>query len=558
MKIRTLQNHLLSYDQKKGLFRTHIKSEPHVRELRTFITNFKDKDRDLDGKELVELIRICFRKKTWNGSLSSLMFQAVLDEFGGKDALTKLIQHDCLEEEFLFFLEKNKDKALDIVQIILFLKDNAPSLSITDILNKIDYRHTGKKLWCLELIAKNWVLNENILRTIWISPIPVFFTSVILVLQKQGHNETILSQFVHNIGIIPAFHVLSFLAEVDPSLLNESTVNIIASLSVDANIYLLSVIEILKESRGILTKSNVIQLIELAPVVTETDSLKDLLYILKETEGDVGTNFEMFLKACNEKYNFELSIALSELKEIDFLPTYKGVILNKLIQLSANHGSFINIIKILAKKGLSPAEQLEIVENLEEYIYQLKQLTTLEDGQMAAQIWFFLKIKYPSLCYEKNIELLFEKKLISPQFLDLLVQLNDAKLLNNINFNRFIDNAEFIKSLTAACSLLTCFKKLDDINLDIILDDPKKALEIAKILTDGLLDKSILIDSFPTFDEKGEPILSLLKVKENRSSGSKSQQLFFKTITNSVKIEEHAYAKIAEISDKALSYELIP
>ncbi|HRD70610.1 MAG TPA: hypothetical protein PK657_10740 [Legionella sp.] len=139
MKNKDISNLLKSYDENKGSFRTYIKDEPHIRDLRNFEIEVSGDERDLTGKELVALCSIILSKndRTMN-SESSKTFTVLADYFGGYDTLEFLKSNELLVDEYLVFFAKyasdNKELITQIIIIIGKLFTSTHWMSMSDYL----------------------------------------------------------------------------------------------------------------------------------------------------------------------------------------------------------------------------------------------------------------------------------------------------------------------------------------------------------------------------------------------------------------------------------------
>ena len=118
MLLSTVEKILKTYDDNKGYVRILAKEEPHIGELREFVTKLKGNDRSLTSMELLELALIVLGKNTLNQSESAKVFIALAECFGGFEALADLNQKGLLNSERAAFLEKHPKYAKQFAETI--------------------------------------------------------------------------------------------------------------------------------------------------------------------------------------------------------------------------------------------------------------------------------------------------------------------------------------------------------------------------------------------------------------------------------------------------------
>lgn len=107
MKIVDVKRVLATYDENKGIARTYLKEEPHIRELRTFVLKLEDDDEQvLSPGQLVVLASILNGKNTLNYSASSDAFKSLAAFFGGFEAVSQLQLCNQLNPQNVAFIEK--------------------------------------------------------------------------------------------------------------------------------------------------------------------------------------------------------------------------------------------------------------------------------------------------------------------------------------------------------------------------------------------------------------------------------------------------------------------
>ncbi|ASQ45541.1 hypothetical protein [Legionella clemsonensis] len=593
MKILKIKEYLESYDAKKGYGRT-VKDEPHIAELRQFYhEQVKEIREELTPEKLLELVKICLRKKTWNGSESSNTFEALLKELGGRNALQRLKENKQLSATNVVLLEKYKEFAENLSLLIEILKGYPLNPPLSDFIHEIPLSFLHERLKDIASLKEAKVLTKQTLLLIANSPAPCAMAKSIILLKESGITDEELN-FLAFSPLLSSLHsVLSILASINPKLIR-GNLSAICNLSQDT----LDFLDILKElahAKEALTQSH-IEICLNSKILKAKDRVVSILLSFREAGWNSEINLLELLESVIKNEHLKIGLAVEALKKCKLQPEHAQLILSTLFQSPQFYSSLVEAVAILSENKLLSDENLMIVIREPQYanrvaegikilkaisldsienknamsrvpehaasvallfkqLIKAKQyspitrelaLTQPHNAEIAARILRFLRLENMyqaihsvddksegiNLCEE-----LFNKNLMTGEFSDLLADLDHADILNPANLIKLIKNFQFIRTLTCACCYLDNNNQLNQDNFDLLFDDPKRAIAIALTLEGHL--RPVSKDKFnQPLDNGAEDFLAIRRAARLLALGNRGQAFFPPVTINKTQLEK--------------------
>lgn len=222
MKISTVKQTLEQYDQNKGISRTYVKEEPHIRELREFVETLDGDERELIASEHLKLAKILIGKNTINQSESSKAFNILVKFFGGYEGLAELNQHEQLTRKNVALLIKKPKFAKELSNTIVVIASKKIEADILDALIKIfeNIKQPEHVVFTLELMK---------LRCTRSGFVP--YIEALRSLNNQGFNTEDVAKCLSNrkdIAIMKT--ILLFIEKFGSTLLHQKRLNTILEL----------------------------------------------------------------------------------------------------------------------------------------------------------------------------------------------------------------------------------------------------------------------------------------------------------------------------------------
>ncbi|KTC84029.1 hypothetical protein [Legionella brunensis] len=537
MKISQIKKCLDNYDINKGPVR-FIRDEPHIGELRQYynteIIKEGEKDRELTPKEYVKVVRICLGKNTWNDSESSKALEEFLKLLGGKNALQRLKENKQLTAAHILLLEKYKDKAENLSQLIVSLKGSTLDIPFADLVQQIDLSTVNEVLKDIESLKEAEVLSAKTLLLTAKSEAPCTMTSTIILLHRydlvgQGID---LDCLPHTLSISSIYKIVTLLVQIDPNLIRA---NLVAISKLGKNTAgFLEILEELSQTKEAITQSYLDKCLHLE-VIGAKQWIKDTLSTFREAGWPVLPRLDAILANATKEYSVKISLALEKLKGLKLQPAQVQHVLDILFN-SPEHSSTLiegvsilqndlcsdenlaiirtnlqyadklaNAIKSLKSVSLDDKENKTLVSQVPEFsdaiasvfkqLAKVKQfshntrelaLKHLKNAEVVAGILRYLRVNLSDEMINGSLidlcEELFKKNLMTLEFQDLLADLGKAEILSPPNLTLLIEHASFIHTLASACFCLSYGGKFNQENFDCLFENPRRALGIAEML----------------------------------------------------------------------------
>ena len=497
------------YDKNKGYGRS-LKDEPHIKELRTFLTKIGEKERYLYPADLLDLVTILLGKKSRSESLSSKVFQELANEFGGFEVLDLLQENNCLNADNLDFLERNSTQAQQLAPFIVSLKNKinpsemhllfSSSMKLTDedrlfffkfLDDSTDTNRLHYYVKILDSLKRHKIHIENAVHLL------------------EGVDEV---QSVHQ-------HIKSLISS-DLSLLTADNVTRILKLQHPYSFGKL--FQVLPA-----TQEHFDSLMEVEGTLDKSLWAEDIIKNFKAAEWELNTWLKRILTPT--EYSFELSQATTMLKDIKMSSEHRVQILSRLFDYPKGSSKFAeavvilngnelttNDLTLLCREKENPGSVAKAIVALkEEKSYRqetLKIVTAYPEHALgvACIFIFFDKINAPfseecnsilerpecaemtakvleylrenELHGESNILSVCQAKISHAAFFNLLKLMKSVDILEQSTLELLVPQMKFMKTLLSAANCLAEAKKLDKINFGLVLKDPLNAIFLAENL----------------------------------------------------------------------------
>jgi hypothetical protein len=535
MNISAIKKCLDKYDLHKGVGR-NLKDEPHIRELRAFYQSLQPTvDRELNPEEHWTLVSICLGKQSWNGSQSSETFRRLLKNLGGKEALQQLQEGGRLTKVTARLIaDSNSPETL--ANLIVLLKGEFEGEPLIELLREIDIAKIGPKLKNIEALVKEQLVSKEAVLLIARSEAPTTTASTIFLLSKYKVGPDFGRDLLaSSASISDIYHILELLEAATPNLI-EANFKAICQLGSRSN----DVYEVLKELTLVqeVINQNVLESLLNIEKSEVFDWLRGFLGTFREARWTLPETLPKLIALPPETQS-DLIVVVNSLALCGLYSEVEEAILSALFNNLEYCTTLCNALKNLASKSLQQdlflllgngdlqyvEKQAEAIEFLHktrldkqvhiliqipaysrDFAYLLTQLVKAGEYSDTCRD-LALKVPQKSACAAKIVKYLREHKILRKEqsiksgdvstliceelfkanlmnviFEDFLVDLKEANLLTLINIRQIIGKAKFFYSIVSASTCLANGRVFNQENFNLILDEPSRAIAIAKEL----------------------------------------------------------------------------
>nr|HAT8713437.1 hypothetical protein [Legionella jordanis] len=529
MKVSQVREWLQYYDLNKGKFRILV-DEKHIRELRQFsdsLANRNDND-DLNEVELLNLAKICSGKRTWNGSQSSITLDELAKFLGGRDALIQLRRSALLNVSNLKLLMNSQyPNALSSLIVLLkgkyneeFFEDFSKDANLVTIEPRLPY--------ITSLVEELRTPSKTALMLVAQSKDSESMLDTVLLLTQHKFDESDWECLPLSEDIAQIYEVLNLLVDADRGLLPQYFKRI-CQLG-NLNKFLLPILKELARSKDNITSTALDKLLSSVGVKSLEIQAK-WIKVFDENGWDIQSNLPAIIFTIDLGNIKVLDASISILNRFrlnkdsaqavfDVLfhnPEYYSILremdymymlmpktdANIIFRTPLSAEKMAKGIMILEKASIGNPKYKEILsthhEEAESLAYLFKQLAQLgnldefhmemvlkhpENASIAGGILKQLLANHISKIEDKCslYESLYARNVLNLEFQDLLADLNKAKLLTVPNLNKILEHVGLFRTIASACCCLAQSEQLNQSNLELILEDPKRALIIAELL----------------------------------------------------------------------------